>query len=133
MKKVLELIYTATYNFDVKKNGYSPSSHLVASMLTGLVILFFVINITTLLIILTKNQYYANFGKGTAMLFLILFFGFIYLLLFNIFHFSKNGDTENYLFQIEPRTYLITWTAITVNFILLFLLWLLKTIILKQY
>jgi len=133
MKKVIELIYTAIYNFYVKKNGYSSSSHLVASMMTGLVMMIFALNIISLLTILTKNQWYANFGKGTAMLSFILFFGFIYLLLFNIFHFSKNGHTENYLFQIDPKTYFITWIAIAVNLILLFLLWLLKTITLKLY
>lgn len=133
MKKILSLLYTTLYNFYVKKNGYSTSSHLIASLYTGLVIMMFVANIAILLTIITKNQYYANFGKGTAMLLLILFFTLIYLLLFNFFKFSKNGNTENYLFQIEPKTYLITWTVITVNFILLFLLSLITTITLKKY
>ncbi len=122
IKRKLANLYKVMFNYYVKKDGYSSTSHILPSLMVGLTIMFLFLSVMGLISLITGQSflYHAENGKGLVSIFIAIYFLLIYIMLFYGFKVDKHGSEENHLFFINENTYSRVWLFFFVNTVISF-------------
>ena len=121
-KNPLEIVYKTLYNHFIKLDGFHPKTHVIAACGVGLFVMLFFINSFVFITLISNQSFSMKTDKTTEWVSGIFIMVLNYYFLFNIFKFSKNGDSMGYRFKLEKKESSLAWIMLVVNLLLLFIL-----------
>ena len=129
---IIKLLYYTSFNYIIKKDGYSIVTHAAASFFLLVLLLCAIADFLLILNIIVDNLIgFSHLRKGVIMF--VIFLGGVlnYLFVFNVLKFEKIGDGHNRMFTLEPKKDKLATVIITVILISLCVLAVID--ILQQY
>ena len=103
---IIKLLYYTSFNYIIKKDGYSIVTHAAASFFLLVLLLCAIADFLLILNIIVDNLIgFSHLRKGVIVF--IIFLGGVlnYLFVFNILKFEKIGDGHNHMFTLAPKKY----------------------------
>lgn len=103
---MLKNLYQVIFNYFVQKEGYHSTTEILAAVLVGIVILFYIVSFFSGLLLVFNSQILQNLNtsKVYAFVFPIIYFAIVYYTLFYVIKLVRHGnEINNYLFVIDKK------------------------------